>query len=218
MINFRPVLENLDLVVGSFLTTLALFVVTFALSLLPALLVALGRVYGPPPLRGVLVAFTYVVRGVPGVLVVLVIYFAMPFVGLTLGSFESVVMTLAAIQTVYVSEVFRAALLAVDRGQFEAASSLGLGRWATFREVIIPQAAVVAAPAFMSSVIQLMQNTTIASGVGLYDLLGRAQNLAVNYLDGSPILIVAPIYILVLLPLVRYGRRLEARRLAATQP
>lgn len=215
MINFRPILENLDLVIGSFLTTIGLFVVTFLISLLPALLIAVGRVYGPRPLRAIFVAMTYVVRGVPGVLVVLIIYFALPFVGPTLGAFESVVFTLALIQTIYVSEVFRAALLAVDRGQFEAAASLGLGRITTFRYVIIPQASVVAAPAFMSSVIQLMQNTTIASGVGLYDLLGRAQNLAVNYLDGSAILIVAPIYILVLLPMVRYGRRLEARRLAA---
>lgn len=214
MINFRPILENLDLVFWALFTTLALFAVTFVITLVPALLIALGRVYGPTPLRGGLVALTYVVRGVPGVLVVLIIYFALPFVGPTLGAFECVVLTLAMIQTVYVSEVFRAALQAVDRGQFEAASSLGLGQVAAFRHVIIPQAAVVAAPAFMSSVIQLMQNTTIASGVGLYDLLGRAQNLAVNYLDGSPILIVAPIYIVVLLPMVRYGRRLEARRLA----
>jgi ABC-type amino acid transport system permease subunit len=56
-----------------------------------------------------------------------------------------------------------------------------------------------------------MQNTTIASAVGLYDLLGRAQNIAVNYLDGSPILVVAPIYLLILLPLVWLGRRLETR-------
>jgi polar amino acid transport system permease protein len=215
VINFRPVQENLDLLAGSLGTTLGLFAVTLVVSLVPAMLVAVGRLYGPLPLRATLVGATYIVRAVPGVLAVLIIFYALPFVGITLDAFPSVVAMLAVIQVVYLSEVFRAALKAVDRGQFEAASALGLTAMQIFRLIVGPQAAVVAAPAFISACIQLMQNTTIASAVGLYDLLGRAQNLAVNYLDGSPVLIVAPVYLVVLLPMVRVGRRLEARMLRA---
>lgn len=209
--DLRPVYENLDLLFWSFMTTLLLFAITFVLTLPIAIAIACGRVYGPAWLQRLLVGLVYVVRGVPGVLVVLIVFYALPFVGPTLNAFTCVVLTLSVIQTFYVAEVFRAALSSVERGQFEAGASLGMSWVSTFRLVIVPQAAIVAAPAFLSAAIQLMQNTTIASGVGLYDLLGRAQNLAVNYLNGTPILVVAPIYVLVLLPLVRFGRRLEAR-------
>ena len=211
MINLRPVLENLDLVVQSLMVTLGLFVVTFIVSIPPAFLIAVGRLYGPSGLRVILTGFTYAVRGVPGVPRDPDIFYALPFVGLVFDQFTSVVLMLAFIQVAYVSEVFRAALGSIERGQFDAGEALGLNAPQVFRLVIIPQAALVASPAFISACIQLMQNTTIASVVGLYDLLGRAQNLAINYLDGSPILIVAPVYVLILLPIVRLGRRLEAR-------
>jgi polar amino acid transport system permease protein len=211
VINFRPVLENLDLLAFALATTVALFAVTLALSIVPAGLVAAGRLYGPRPVRVALVVTTYIVRAVPAVLAILVIFYALPFVGITLDSFFSVVLMLTLVQVIYLSEVFRAALSSVDRGQYEAGAALGLSSLQTFRLIVVPQAAIIAAPAFVSSCIQLMQNTTIASAVGLYDLLGRAQNLAVNYLDGSPILIVAPIYLVILLPLVVLGRRLETR-------
>lgn len=211
MIQLTPVLENLDLLFEALLTTLRLFGVTFVISLPPALLIAMGRVYGPRWLKHSLVGLTYLVRGVPAVLVVLIIFFALPFIGITVGQFESVVATLTFVQVIYTSEVFRAALQSVERGQFEAGLAVGMTPAQVVRLVIVPQAALVAAPAFISSGIQLMQNTTIASGVGTYDLLGRAQNIAVNYLDGTPILVVAPIYVLILLPLVRLGRRWETR-------
>jgi polar amino acid transport system permease protein len=179
--------------------------------MLPAMLLALGRLYGSRALKLLLVGLTYLVRGVPGVLAILIIFYALPFVGLTLAPFWSVVLMLLIIQVVYLSEVFRAALASVDRGQFEAGTALGLTSRQIIGLIVGPQAAIVAAPIFISACIQLMQNTTIASAVGLYDLLGRAQNLAVNYLDGSPILIVAPVYILILLPVVRLGRWLERR-------
>jgi polar amino acid transport system permease protein len=210
-VSFRSVLENLDLLAAALLTTLSLFAVTFLITLPIALAIACGRVYGPRWTQTLLTGLVYLVRGVPGVLVVLIVFYALPFVGPTLDAYWCVVLTLSIIQTIYISEVFRAALQSIERGQFEAGSSLGMTWWQTFRLVVVPQAAIVAAPAFISAGIQLMQNTTIASGVGLYDLLGRAQNLAVNYLDGTPILVVAPVYVLLLLPLVRFGRSMETR-------
>jgi His/Glu/Gln/Arg/opine family amino acid ABC transporter permease subunit len=216
VISLRPVAENLGLLFGSLLTTVELFAVTLVVSLLPAIVIAVGRLYGPRPLQHFLLAVTYLIRGVPGVLAILIIFYALPFVGPTLDAFSSVGLMLTIIQVVYLSEVFRAALAAVDRGQFEAGTALGLTSSQILLLVVAPQAAIVAAPAFISACIQLMQNTTIASAVGLYDLLGRAQNLAVNYLDGSPILVVAPLYVLILLPIVRLGRRLE-RRLAVAR-
>jgi polar amino acid transport system permease protein len=110
--------------------------------------------------------------------------------------------------------VFRGALKAVDAGQFEASASLGLRPWTTAWRVVGPQAAAVGAPTFTNSCIQLMQNTTIASGVAVYDLLGQAQNIAVNSLDGSAVVLIAVVYVAVLVPFVRLARRLERRTTA----
>jgi polar amino acid transport system permease protein len=210
-INFGPTLDNLGVLFTALRTTVTLFGLGFGLSIVPAALVAVLRVHGPRLARYPLVALVYAVRGVPAVLSVIIIFYALPFLGLVLGPFECVLLTLVIVQTVYVSEVFRSALEAITKGQFEAGAALGLTTMQTLRLVIFPQAALVAAPAFISSAILLMHNTTIAQGVGLYDLLGRAQNIAVNTLDGSSILLVAPVYALILVPLVRLARRLEAR-------
>lgn len=202
-------LELLD----ALFVTVRLTVLSFALSVLPALLIALARTYGPAPVRTALTGLIILIRGVPSLLLVFIAFFALPYLGIVVSSFFSVAVTLAVVQTVYVSEVFRSALAAVEKGQFEAAQSLGLGPVEAFTRIIVPQAAVVAAPAFISSCVQLVQNTTIASSVALYDLLGRARSIAVNTLDGSPILAVAVVYVLLLVPLVRVGRRMERRLL-----
>lgn len=209
--NFGPTIDNIGPLLAALWTTLSLFALGFLGSMIPAALIAVLRVHGPQFLRAPLVGLTYVVRAVPAVLAVIIVFYSLPFVGLTFGPFSSVLFTLILVQTVYVSEVFRSGLEAIDTGQLEAGHSLGLTTWQSLRRIIFPQAAIVAAPAFISSAIVLMHNTTIASGVGLYDLLGRAQNIAVNTLDGTSIVLMAPVYVAILLPLVRMARRAEAR-------
>ena len=197
-----------DLLQG-FWITIKLGVVSFALSLLPALLVALARSYGPRVLRLPLFALVSIVRSVPAVVSVEFVYFALPFVGITLDAFFSIVLTLTAVQIVYMSEVFRGALESVDRGQFEAGYSLGLLTPSVLRLIVLPQTFTVAAPAFGSSVVQLVHNSTIASVVALPDLLGEALNL--QSMTGSPagLMWSAFLYLALLLPIVRMVRMKE---------
>ncbi len=209
--NLELVWEQRQLLWEAFLVTLRLFAVTLVVSIPPAALLAAARAYGPAWLRLPITWFVYAARSLPAVLLILVIFYALPFVGPTFSAFVSVVLALAITQVVYFSEVFRGALKAVDTGQLEASASLGLRPWTTGWRVVGPQAAAVAAPTFTNSCIQLMQNTTIASGVAVYDLLGRAQNIAVNSLDGTAVVLVAAVYVAVLVPFVRLARRLERR-------
>ena len=145
----------------------------------------------------------------PAVIGVVFIYFALPFVGITLSDFVSVVLILTVIQTVYMSEVFRAALLSVDQGQIDAGRSLGMRMPGLIRHIVLPQSLVVAAPAFASSIIQLVQNTTIASVISLYDLLGEAMSVQTVTGSSAGIMASALLYLLLLLPLVRYVRSRE---------
>jgi polar amino acid transport system permease protein len=189
--------------------TVALSLLAFALAIVPAGAVALARCYGPRWLAPWLAGFVNLVRSVPTVLAVVFIYLALPFVGLTFEKFTSVLLALVPMQIAYLSEVFRAALMAVGRGQRDAASALGLTPVQSLRLVIAPQAARVAAPPFASSLVVLVQNTSIASAIALNDLITAA--LAVQSLTAQPsaLFYAALGYLAVILPMVRLARRWE---------
>jgi polar amino acid transport system permease protein len=197
------------------LITLALAGVTLVISVVPAALVAVGREFGPPTLAWALGASVTVVRGIPAMVGLVFVFFALPFLGITLAPFPAMAGTLVFVQVAYLSEVVRGAFQAVGRGQFEAARALGLGFWATLVHVVGPQTLRVALPAFASSTIQLFHNTTIASLVTLPDLLGQALDVQSISGNPSPLVAVVPVYWLLLPPLTWIGRRVE-RRLATT--
>ena len=189
--------------------TLALAAVALSVSIVPSILIAVGREYGCRPVAWAFAALVVVVRGVPAPVGLVFVFFALPFAGLTLDPFTAVAGTLTVVQVAYLSEVIRGGLRAVGRGQLEAARTLGLGLGATLLHVVGPQAARVALPAFASAVIQLVHNTTIASLATLPDLLGRALDEQGITGDPSTLLAVVPLYWTALLPLTWLARRAE---------
>jgi polar amino acid transport system permease protein len=201
--------EYREYLIDGLYVTLLLSALTFVLAILPGLFVALGRRFGPPWLAAVLASIVNVCRSVPTVLTVVFIYLALPFAGITLSAFASVLLSLTIMQVVYFSEVFRGGLAAVGKGQFEAAYACGLSRMVVFRKVVLPQGALVAAPAFASSLVLLVQNTSIGSAVALNDLIGSA--LTVQNISGQPSPLVAAAlgYLVIIVPLVRLTRRWE---------
>lgn len=201
--------EQREFLIGGLAVTVKLSILTFALAIVPGLLIALGRRFGPLWLDLALATIVNIARSVPTVLTVVFIYLALPFIGLTLSAFSSVLASLTVMQIVYFSEVFRGGLAAVGKGQFEAAYACGLSRLVVLRKVVLPQAALVAAPAFASSLVLLVQNTSIGSAVALDDLIGAA--LTVQNITGRPAALIAAAigYLIIILPLVRLTRRWE---------
>lgn len=191
--------------------TVSLSVLTFSLAIVPGLFIALMRRLGPGWIGAPLGVVVNVFRSVPSVLTVVFVYLALPFAGITLSAFASVLVSITVMQIVYFSEVFRGALAAVGKGQFDAAYSCGMRMPVILRKVILPQAAVVAAPAFASSLVLLVQNTSIAAAIALNDLIGSA--LTVQNITGQPSpLVAAGIgYLVIIVPLVRLSRRWEQR-------
>jgi polar amino acid transport system permease protein len=191
--------------------TLALSVLTLLLALLPALAVALGRRFGPRWLAVPLAGLVWLARSVPAVMLVVFIYLALPFIGPAFSAFTSALIAMVIAQLVYFSEVFRGALAAIGRGQFDAANSLGLTPLQTLTRVIIPQAAVVGAAPFASSLVLLVQNTSIASAIALSDLTQAALSVQNLTAQPSPLLAAAIGYLAIILPIVRLTRRWERR-------
>lgn len=198
-----------DMLLEGLWVTFSLSVLTLLISLVPAVFVALGRKFGPRWLERVLATMINLSRSVPTVLTVVFIYLALPFVGLTLSAFASVLLALSIMQVVYFSEVFRGALASIDEGQYDAARALGLSTPLTLIKVIAPQAALVAAPPFVSALILMVQHTSIASAIALNDLITASLSIQNMTGQSSPLLAAAIGYLIIILPMVRLARRWE---------
>lgn len=135
-------------------------------------------------LSGVYISF---MRGTPMMVQVLLIFILIPVIaydnGIDTGSWSPSVYALVAYSmnlAAFFAEIFRSAYMAIDYKQIEAAQSLGMSRVQTFRRVILSQGAVTALPNLTNMSLEQMKNISIASVIGVYDILGRAQQLAKN--------------------------------------
>jgi polar amino acid transport system permease protein len=167
---------NTYLLAGA-VTTIWLTAVSLALGLVLGLGIALMRMSS---LRAVSVAaqgYTWVFRGTPLLVQLIIIYTGLPQLGLSLNVIESAIVGLVLNEAAYLSEILRAGIQAIAKGQWEAAFSLGLTRWRTFRKVILPQAMRVIIPPLGNSVNGLLKTTSIASVISMEELLRRGQIL-----------------------------------------
>jgi polar amino acid transport system permease protein len=194
-----------------FLLTLELAGATFVLALTVAVPLAVARTRGPRIVTTPLAVLVTLLRSVPAVVGLVFVFFLLPLIGITFSPFISAVVTLAVIQSVYFGEIFRSGLLAVGKGQFEAGYAAGLSSLSVYGRVVLPQAFRVAAPAFASSCVQLVHNTTVASVVGLQDLVGTSFTIQFTLGSSAAMLPAALLYLVLLLPMVKSVRKMEQR-------
>jgi len=146
------------------------------------------------------------------VLVVLIlIYYALPFVGIRLSSWVSATLAFTFIMSAYSAEVFRSGIESIPQGQFEAAHALGLPFLLTLRKVILPQAVRVVIPPATSNCVSMFKDTSLASVVALPELLKEANNAQALYANPSPLIGAALIYLIFLWPMVRLVGMLERK-------
>ncbi len=141
----------------------------------------------------------------------MLIYYGLPFVGITFSGFWAAVVAIALNNTGYFGEIFRAGLLSVPVGQYEAAAAIGLGRWQTMLLIILPQAVRKVIAPLSGNALELVKATPIAALVALPELLRSAQVAQEQTYNPTPLLAAAAIYFLVLWPLSRWVSVLEFR-------
>lgn len=173
--------------------------------------IALIRLYSPRPLALLAVLYTDLMRALPVLVVLILIYYALPFAGIVLSSFAAASVALSMVFAAYAAEVFRAGIQSVPKGQFEAASSLGLGFWLTMRKVIFPQAMRIVIPPHASNCVSIIKDTSLASVVAMSDLLKQATDAQALFANPTPLIGAAIIYVIILWPLVRLTGWLEHR-------
>jgi polar amino acid transport system substrate-binding protein len=195
-------------------TTVLLACLSMPLAMSAGLLIAVGRLYGPRWLDWLLGAYVEVLRGTPLLLQLSVIYYLLPNVfGLKLPAFWAGLLGLAINYSAYEAENYRAGLLAVPRGQMEAALSLGMSTWTALRRVIIPQAVRIVIPPVTNDFIALFKDTSVCSVIAVSELTNRYRYLMVNHpqLVIELGLMTALLYLLMSYPLSLVARRLEKR-------
>jgi polar amino acid transport system permease protein len=196
------------------LLTVELTLVAGVAGLLLGLLGALGKLSRVPPLRWIASLYIWVIRGTPLLVQILFVYFAVPALvpGLSLGEFTSAAIALALNVGAYNAEAIRAGLLAVPRGQIEAARSLGMNGWFTFIDVISPQAFKIALPPLVNNVVALLKDSSLATAIGVLELTHAGQILSSNTYQPVPALTAtALIYLALTTILTHFSNAVERR-------
>ncbi len=176
-------------------------------------LMALARLSRTPPLRWLATAYVEFFRGVPLILLIFFSAFGLPAYGIELSVFWYLALGLIIYNGAVLGEIFRAGILSLDRGQSEAAYSLGMTYWQSMLLVVIPQAARRMIPAIVSQLVTLLKDTSLGAAVTYFELLRRARVNGEFFQNPLQSLFVAAVlYIIVNFTLSRLARWLEVRQ------
>ncbi len=169
-------------------------------------------------------AYTDVLRGLPHILSVYLIGQGLPLAGLAVfgnDTYAYAALAIGMIESAYMAEIFRAGIQSVPRGQREAAHALGLGRWATLRHIVLPQALRRVLPPLTGQFILVIKGTALVFLLGLTvgqrELFSIAQDAAVNDANLSPLMVAGIAYLALTVPMT-YAVNAWERRLRASSP
>jgi cystine transport system permease protein len=189
LIRAQPLLETAVLV------TLGLGLGSFILGSMLGMVIALARMSRWRALRWLAFCYVSIFRGTPLLIQILLIYFGLPSWGIVIDPIPAALLALTLFAAAYLSENFRSGIIAVDRGQWEAAQSMGMSYPVTLWRVILPQAIRIAIPTLGSRLIALMKDTSLASTVTVVELTRVADQIGATtfrYMD--MFLLVGAIY------------------------
>ncbi|HDX8445449.1 amino acid ABC transporter permease [Aeromonas hydrophila] len=158
--------------------TVPLTLITFVLGIVLGLSVALARLYGPAPLVMLVRFYVWLIRGTPLLVQLFLIFYGLPSAGIVLDAFTAAVIGFTLNIGAYSSEIIRATLAAIPKGQWEAAYSIGMNWPQVMWRVILPQAARIAVPPLSNTFISLVKDTSLAAAVTVPELFQAAQRLA----------------------------------------
>ena len=175
---------------------------------------AMARLYAPAPARFLTRVYIDIFRSIPLLVLLIIVYYALPFVGLRLSPFASAMTALTLVSGAYTAEIFRAGIEAIPKGHFEASAALGLSGRQTMSDVVLPQAVRIVIPPLTNNSINVVKDTALASVVAMPDLLKQATQAQALSANPTPLIVAAAIYVAFLWPLVALVSRME-RRFAA---
>jgi polar amino acid transport system permease protein len=205
--DFSTVSDNLHFLVTGLRTTVLLAVIAAAGSCVIGLAAALGRLYGGRVVEGGVKLYIDLFRSTPLLIQLIWCYFALPVVvGASLSPFAAAAIALSLYHGAFFTEIFRAGILSIARGQGEAGLALGMTGVQAYRRIVLPQSMVGMLPVICQQLVILLKDTSLASVITVTELTWRAQNIGTQTLDPVPVLTMALItYMLLCYPITAVG-------------
>ncbi len=157
------------------------------------------------------VAYVDLFRGTPLLMQIIFIYYALPYLGINLPAIVAGIVALSVNSGAYVSEIFRAGIESIDKGQTEAARSLGLSYMQAMRYVVIPQTIKRVLPPLTNEFVALIKDSSLLSVIAIAELMRTAKEMMTWKMNPSSLTAAAIIYLIITLPLTRYVSYLEKK-------
>lgn len=214
-LDFEFIRENIGFIAEGIPQTLLLSFVSITLATILALLTALGRLSTVPPLYALSTFYVSLIRGTPLFLQIFFFFLALPQIGIILSGFLAGVTALGLNYGAYMSEIFRAGLASVGKGQREAAIALGMTPWQTMKRVVLPQALRFAIPPIGNDFIAMTKDSALISATGfVHEVTWRATRVGRAQFHNLEALIVAAVFYWMMTIILSYVQGIIEARLA----
>ena len=192
--------------------TLPLTAISFSLGLLIAVLTAIVRIANIKILKQLSEFYIWIFRGTPLLVQLFIVYFGLPIMGVTLDVWSAAIITFSLNIGAYASEAVRAAVLSVPKGQWEAATALGMSYTQILRRIIAPQAARISLPPLSNIFISTLKDTSLAASITMVDMFMVAQRIAARTFDPLTLYVLAALFYLIVCTFLTFLQaRLEKR-------
>ena len=191
MVAPAEVTSYLPLILQGFEVTLLLTLCGLALGFAIGILLAFAETYLPPPARAAASAIDQVLRVIPLIPMLFLIYFGLPSIGVSFPTLVAASVGLGIRSGGYQSQIFRSALESIGTGQVEAALSMGMGRFESYRSVLLPQAVRLSIPAWTNEFTVVLKDTSMAIAIGVPEVMTQASNAVALTLQPMQVYLVA---------------------------
>jgi polar amino acid transport system permease protein len=207
-----PVFERyLPAILNGMAVTIEIAVLVVIAGILLGLALAVVRAFRLRAVNVLIVVFVDMFRALPPLVLILLVYFGLPNVGVNVPSFAVLWLVLSLVLAAFAEEIFWAGILSIPKGQWEAARSTGLSHLATLAHVVLPQAIRIAVPPLTNRTIAITKNTALGTVIGVSEILNQATAAQSFSGNATPLMMGAVAYLILFVPVVALGRWLETR-------
>lgn len=191
--------------------SLKIYAVTIVFAIPLGMLCAIGKLSKFSPLKWLLEAYTWIFRGTPLLLQLFFVYYGLPFFGIEFSKETAAYVTFVVNYGAYFTEIFRAGIQSIDKGQYEAAKALGMTYGQTMKRIIIPQAIKVILPPTGNEAVTLIKDTALCSAIALADILRNAKSMVARTASVEGYFVAAVLYLIMTFVIINIFKYVERR-------
>ena len=209
--NWMVIERYLPAIMKGVVVTIEIAAAVVVAGILFGLALAIVRAFRVLAVNALIVVFVDVFRALPPLVLILLVYFALPSIGISLPSFAVLWLVLALVLAAFAEEIFWAGILSIPKGQWEAARSTGLSFLGTLAYIVLPQAIRLTVPPLTNRTIAITKNTALGTVIGVGEILNQATTAQSFSGNATPLMMGAIAYVILFIPVVVLGRFLETR-------